>query len=360
MTTEVDTNTHTSTNENTLVPDHIPAEPNLDTTESRSHKIPRASKGEKTAIVNSSSSSLPPLLPKQPRKITASKRQRKSSSSSTEIASENSYSAVATEELPSFETTSLAASFFVSPDISNGRFNDMFNNMALYEQSPKGTWEPQLPYDHTTLASSTNWASEIPFLNAFMAAEDFNHLYNSHSTTASPSTDQSNSEQRSSFASSGSHTSPGSCFTAQSSPVSHKFSRTTLEDTTATVGITALRSSALNDALIYFIEGRKRSSSRRISTDSLRCTEHQSTSGDEFSTRRRSSAPRGSFSAVRISAASNDQAGSADCRASATSSGKSDLRTAHLVAASINFAFFISSVSSISIEFIVKSSKDCQ
>lgn len=226
VTAEAGSDTRMSNNEGNFIPDHTPLESNVDSTERRSPKIPRASKGKKTAVAISSSSS---LQPKQPRKASASKRQGKSSSSSTQIALETNYHTLATEEPLSTETLSLGASFFAPLGMSNGMFNGMFNSM-------EGMWEPQLTYWHTTAAPLTNWATENPFPNAFTAAEEPYNFYNNYSTTASPSTNQSNSEQRSSFASSAGQISPASYFTAHSSPMGYKPSQTTLEDSATTVG----------------------------------------------------------------------------------------------------------------------------
>lgn len=232
VTAEAGSDTRMSNNEVNAVPDHIPVESKLDSTESRSPKTPRRSRGKKTATAISSASS---PQAKQTRKASASRRQRESSLSSTQIASETNYCTLATEEPLSTETLSLGASFFVPLGLSNGMFNGMFNPMATYEQSPKGTWEPQLTYYHTTPESSMNWAVENPFPNAYIAAEEAFNLFNGQSTTASPSTSQSNSEQRSSFASSAGQISPASYFTAHSSPMGYKTSQMTFEDGATTV-----------------------------------------------------------------------------------------------------------------------------
>lgn len=225
VTAEADSDTRISNNEGNLI---------SHTAENRSAKTPRASKGKKTAPAIPSGSS---RQPKQARRASASRRQTKYSSSSTQIASETGHCTFTAEELPSTDPLSLGASFLVP--------FGMFNGMAAYEQSPNGTWEPQLTYCHTTPASSMNWTSENPFLNAYTAAEDSLILYNSHSITASPSTNQSSSEQMFSFASSAGQMSPSSYFTARSSPMDYKTSPTPLEDSNTTVGNSTL-SSCLN------------------------------------------------------------------------------------------------------------------
>lgn len=230
--TEADSDTRMSNNEGNVIPDHSPTESSLGSTESRSPKTPRAAKGKKAATVISSS---PSPQSNQPRKASASKGQRISSLSSTQVASETDYCAVATEEPLSTEPPSLGGSFFVPSSISNDMFNGEFHGMATYEQAPEGTWEPQLTCCHTTPASSMNWATENPFPGAYIAAEEAFNLYDNHSTTVSPFTNQSNSDQRSSFASSVGQISPASYFTAHSSPMDYKTSQTTPEDSATIV-----------------------------------------------------------------------------------------------------------------------------
>ncbi|KAK1252451.1 hypothetical protein MKX08_003638 [Trichoderma sp. CBMAI-0020] len=228
VTAEAGSDTRMSNDVGNVFPGHIP-------TESRPQKTPRGSKRKKTATAISSSSS---PQTKQPRTAAASRRQREPTLSSTQIASETNHCTVATEEPLSSEALSLGASFFVPLGLSNGMFNGMFNSniMATYEQSPKGTWEPQLTYYHTMPPSWTNWAVENPFPNAYVAAEEAFNLSNSQSITASPSTSQSNSEQRSSFASSAGQISPASYFTAHSSPMGYKTFPTAFEDSATAVG----------------------------------------------------------------------------------------------------------------------------
>lgn len=235
---EADPDTRMSNTEGNVIPNHSPTESNLGSTESRSPKTTRAAKRKKTATVISSS---PSPRSKQPRKASASKRQRISSVSSTQIASEADYCIVATQEPYSTEPPSLDGSFFVLSSMSNGMvngiFNGEFNGMAPHEQPPGGTWEPQLTCYHTTPASSTNWATEISFPATYIATEEafFNRHYN-HSSTVSPFTNQSNSDQRSSFASSAGQISPASWyFTAHSSPTGYKTCQTTPEDSATTV-----------------------------------------------------------------------------------------------------------------------------
>lgn len=232
VTAEADPDTRMSNNEGNVIPDHSLIESNLGSAESRIPKITRAAKGKQTATVISSS---PSPQSKPPRKASASKRQRISSSSSTQVASETDCCTVATEEPLSTEPPSVGGSF-VPSNIPNDMFNGESHGMATYEQPPEGTWEPQLTCCHAAPTSSTNWAVENPFPGAYTAAEEAFNLYDCHSTTVSPFTNQSNSDQRSSFASSVGQVSPASYFTAHSSPVGYKSSQATPEDSATIVG----------------------------------------------------------------------------------------------------------------------------
>ncbi|PTB45076.1 hypothetical protein M441DRAFT_129355 [Trichoderma asperellum CBS 433.97] len=220
---EAASNAHNGKNEGSLISGHIPVEANLNTVESSSPQKYRASKVKRAAPAISSGSS---RHPKQPRNASASRRRRKSRPSSTQIASESGHYTFVSEIFPSLEPISLGASFFIPFGMANGT--------ATYEQSPKGTWEPQLNYCHTPPASSTNCTNEKAFPSAYTAAEDMLNPLNSHSTTASPSTNQRSSGQRSSFASSSEPISPSSYFTAQSCPRGYKNAQTSIEDNNTT------------------------------------------------------------------------------------------------------------------------------
>ncbi|UKZ84645.1 uncharacterized protein TrAFT101_000545 [Trichoderma asperellum] len=220
---EAASNAHNGKNEGSLISGHIPVEANLNTAESSSPQKYRASKVKRAAPAISSGSS---RHPKQPRNASASRRRRKSRPSSTQIASESGHYTFVSEIFPSLEPISLGASFFIPFGMANGT--------ATYEQSPKGTWEPQLNYCHTPPASSTNCTNEKAFPSAYTAAEDMLNPLNSHSTTASPSTNQRSSGQRSSFASSSEPISPSSYFTAQSCPRGYKNAQTSIEDNNTT------------------------------------------------------------------------------------------------------------------------------
>ncbi|UKZ60778.1 uncharacterized protein TrAtP1_002049 [Trichoderma atroviride] len=297
VTAEAGSDTRMSNDVGNVFPDHVPVVSKLDSTEGRSPKTPRGSKRKKTATAISSSSS---PQTKQPRKASAPRRQRESCLSSTQIASETNYCTLATEEPLSSETLSLGASFFVPLGLSNGMFNGMFNSMATYEQSPKGTWEPQLTCYHTTPASSTNWAVENPFPNAYMAAEEAFNLFNGQSTTASPSTSQSNSEQRSSFASSAGQISPASYFTAHSSPMGYKTFQPASEDSASAMAVISEPADEYSPPAYNL---------QHFNQQAVTCSREE----------------EGALHHV------------------ATCTGKSDIKTAHPVPVSSDFAFFISS-----------------
>lgn len=340
--TETDSDTHMSNDEDNLISRHMPVQASLDTTESCSPKDSQASNAKKPAPATSPSSS---HQPKQPRKTSASRRRRKSRSSSTQIASETGQYTLVAENLPSAEPIPLGASSCTPFGMSNGT--------TTYEQSPKGTWEPQLTYCHTPPASSIDYTNEEAVPNTSVAAEDVLNPDNIQSTTASPSTNQS-SGQRSSFASSSGQTSPSSYFTAHSSPKGYKPAQASLEVNNTSVSNNT-PSAAWNNLLIYFIESWERASCRHISADNFQSTAHSSTSSDKFSRRRRSSASRGSFTAGRKSAASKSRSASANYRASATCTGRSsrtgksesEFKTTPLISAETNSAFLISSICSI-------------
>lgn len=255
-------NAHNSNNEGNLISGHIPVEANLNTIESCSPQKSRASKGKRAAPAISSGSS---RHPKQPRNASASRRRRKSRPSSTQIASETGHYTFVSEIFPSSEPISLGASFFVPFGMANGT--------ATYEQSPKGTWEPQLNYCHTPPAYSTNCTNEKAFPSAYTTTEDMLNPLNSHSTTASPSTNHSSSGQRSSFASSSGPISPSSYFTAQSSPRGYKNAQTSLEGNNTTVGNSTL-SPAWTNLLIYALGSWERASVRYKSPGNLQSTAH--------------------------------------------------------------------------------------
>lgn len=215
---EAEADAHMSNNEENLISGHIPVEPNLDTTESFPPINSRVSQGETTAPAISPG---PFRQPKQQRKASTSKRRRKTRSPSAQIASETGHHTFVSDTLPSSEPVPLGASFFAPFGMSSGT--------VTYEQSPKGTWEPQLAYCRTPLAYSSNCTDNAYTENAL-------NLYHSHSIPASPSTNlSSGSGQRSSFASSSGQTSPSSSSTAQSCPRGYESAQKSLEDQDTTV-----------------------------------------------------------------------------------------------------------------------------